>query len=70
MQRRRVCVISSACSAAAGALALAAPLLRAQASKWPEKTVRIVAAGPAGASADIVARLLADQLTRKESASR
>lgn len=37
----------------------------AQAPKWPEKTVRIVAAGPAGGSADIVARLLADQLSRQ-----
>ena len=32
---------------------------------WPTKTVRIVAAGPAGGTADIVARLLADGLSRK-----
>ena len=38
---------------------------QATASKWPEKTVRIVAAGPAGGSADIVARLLADTLSRQ-----
>lgn len=35
------------------------------ASGWPTKAVRIVAAGPAGGSADIVARLLADQLSRQ-----
>jgi tripartite-type tricarboxylate transporter receptor subunit TctC len=34
-------------------------------AKWPEKTVHIVAAGPAGGSADIVARVLADQLSRQ-----
>ena len=34
-------------------------------AKWPEKTVRIVAAGPAGGSADIVARLLADDLAKE-----
>jgi hypothetical protein len=39
---------------------------RAQAQgKWPDKTVRIVAAGPAGGSADIIARLLADQLSKQ-----
>lgn len=51
-------------AALAAGLALAAPLALAQA-KWPEKPVRIVAAGPAGGSADIVARLLADQLSRQ-----
>ncbi len=50
--------------AAVTALALVAPQVQAQA-KWPEKTVRIVAAGPAGGSADIVARLLADQLSKQ-----
>ena len=42
-------------------------MARAQATapKWPDKTVRIVAAGPAGGSADIVARLLADQLSKQ-----
>lgn len=32
---------------------------------WTTKPVRIIAAGPAGGSADIVARLLADQLARQ-----
>jgi tripartite-type tricarboxylate transporter receptor subunit TctC len=40
-------------------------LAQATAPKWPDKTVRIVAAGPAGGSADIVARLLADALSRQ-----
>jgi len=48
-----------------GALMLSIPLALAQAPKWPEKIVRIVAAGPAGGSADIVARLLADQLGKQ-----
>jgi tripartite-type tricarboxylate transporter receptor subunit TctC len=54
------------------ALALCTALLAAMpahaqtaASTWPTKTVRIVAAGPAGGSADIVARLLADQLSKQ-----
>jgi len=46
-------------------LALAALRARAQAPAWPTKTVRIVAAGPAGGSADIVARLVADALARE-----
>ena len=36
----------------------------APAPKWPDKTVRIVVAGPAGASADIIARLVADGLAK------
>ncbi len=54
------------------ALAACAALLSASPAKaqtppstWPTKTVRIVAAGPAGGSADIVARLLADPLSRQ-----
>jgi tripartite-type tricarboxylate transporter receptor subunit TctC len=49
----------------AAALALSLPSVMAQAPKWPAKPVRIVAAGPAGGSADIVARLLADQLGKQ-----
>jgi len=47
------------------ALMLSMPLALAQTPKWPEKIVRIVAAGPAGGSADIVARVLADQLGKQ-----
>jgi tripartite-type tricarboxylate transporter receptor subunit TctC len=50
----------------AGALMLSVPLaLAQQAPKWPAKVVRIVVAGPVGGSADIVARLLADQLGKQ-----
>jgi len=45
------------------AVALCASVTQAQA--WPDKMVRIIAAGPAGGSADIVARLLADNLAKE-----
>jgi tripartite-type tricarboxylate transporter receptor subunit TctC len=51
--------------ACVAALAGAQALAQTTAPKWPDKTVRIVAAGPAGGSADIVARLLADQLSKQ-----
>lgn len=59
---RRGFLTFGAC-AAIGAVAPA----RAQtpASNWPAKPVRLIAAGPAGGSADIVARLLADELARQ-----
>ena len=46
---------------------LGSPSLQAQTPQgaWTTKPVRIIAAGPAGGSADIVARLLADQLARQ-----
>ena len=57
------------CIAMASAIALvlaASPVdAQAQPGKWPEKPVRIVAAGPAGGSADIVAHLLADGLAKE-----
>ena len=59
---RLVRTVAVACSTA---LTLASPRAQAQTPKWPEKVVRIVAAGPAGGSADIVARLLADQLSKQ-----
>jgi tripartite-type tricarboxylate transporter receptor subunit TctC len=37
----------------------------AYAQTWPSKPVRIVAAGPAGASADIIARLVGDALAKE-----
>lgn len=36
----------------------------AAAAAWPDKPVRVIVAGPSGGSADILARLMADQLTR------
>lgn len=37
---------------------------QAAVAAWPDKPVRLIVAGPAGGSADIVARLVGDQLTR------
>ena len=59
--RRRF--MSRTCIAAAATLA--APMVLAQTATWPAKPVRIIAAGPAGATADIVARLMADQLAKE-----
>lgn len=69
MQSRRLFFRLLGVAAIASTAALAAPLVQAQGqatrAQWPTKTVRIVAVGPAGGSADIVARLLADQLSRQ-----
>ena len=55
-------MIQAACLSCLGAASFAA--LAEQPVKWPAKVVRIVVAGPAGGTADIVARLLGDQLTK------
>ncbi|NRF67218.1 tripartite tricarboxylate transporter substrate binding protein [Aquincola sp. S2] len=50
---------------AAAAVATAAlPLAAFAQAKWPEKPVRMLVAGPAGGSADILARLLGDHLAK------
>ncbi|MES2992219.1 MAG: tripartite tricarboxylate transporter substrate binding protein [Pseudomonadota bacterium] len=54
-----------AAAAIASLLGAAPAHAQTPSSNWPTKTVRIVAAGPAGGSADIVARLLADQLSKQ-----
>jgi len=48
----------------AGALLSIAPGL-ALAQTWPSKPIRLVVAGPAGATADIVARLIAEPLSKE-----
>ncbi len=51
---------------AAGASLFVAPLAHAQAAaKWPQKSVRLVVAGPAGGSADMIARVLSEALARE-----
>lgn len=55
-------MIQAACLSCLGVASLATHAQ--QAAKWPEKVVHIIVAGPAGGTADIVARLLGDQLTK------
>ncbi|MGO4395495.1 Bug family tripartite tricarboxylate transporter substrate binding protein [Variovorax sp. M-6] len=55
-------VASCACISAA---ALAATMAHADSPRWPDKMVRIIAAGPAGGSADIIARMMADTLSKE-----
>ncbi|BDI05870.1 Bug family tripartite tricarboxylate transporter substrate binding protein [Sphaerotilus microaerophilus] len=49
----------------AAALAwMAGPAVRAQGGTFPTRPLRLIAAGPAGATADLIARLVADPLAR------
>ena len=57
--RRRVL---RAAIAACGAVSAGLAATSVQAQAWPDKPIRIIAAGPAGGSADMVARLLSDAL--------
>jgi tripartite-type tricarboxylate transporter receptor subunit TctC len=61
---RHVARAASLACVAVTCLAATVAQAQTQAAKWPDKTVRIIAAGPAGGSADIVARLLADNLSK------
>jgi tripartite-type tricarboxylate transporter receptor subunit TctC len=67
MQRRRLLSRLLGLAAMASAAGLVSQRAQAQAAqaRWPTKTVRIVAVGPAGGSADIIARMLAEHLTRQ-----
>jgi tripartite-type tricarboxylate transporter receptor subunit TctC len=61
---RRRALITAIALAFAAPLAMPASVAAAEAG-WPQKPVRIVVAGPAGGSADIVARLLGDKLAKE-----
>ncbi len=50
--------------AAAGA-ALPASLLAQDAANWPDRVVKIIVPYPAGGSADVLARIIAEQLKEK-----
>jgi len=60
LSRRKI--IQAACLSCLGVASLATHA--EQPAKWPEKVVHIIVAGPPGGTADIVARLLGDQLTK------
>jgi tripartite-type tricarboxylate transporter receptor subunit TctC len=67
-QRRLACAAIAAATFSAllplPAAAQASSQATALTPKWPDKPVRLIVAGPAGGSADIVARLLADHLAK------
>ena len=64
---RRLACAALAAMATAALLPLNAMAQAAAAppAKWPEKPVRVLVAGPAGGSADIVARLMGDLLAKE-----
>lgn len=64
---RRLACVALAATATAALLPLNAMAQAAAAppAKWPEKPVRVIVAGPAGGSADIVARLMGDLLAKE-----
>ena len=59
------CILGWTVIGAASAQAQSANPSPAAGSTWPDKRVRIIAAGPGGGSADILARVLADGLSRE-----
>ena len=64
-ERRRL--VKAACAACIGLAAQAVTPAWAQApapASWPQKTVRVIVAGPAGGTADIIARLVGDYLAK------
>lgn len=64
--RRLACAaLVAAATAALAPLPAMAQAAAAPAGKWPEKAVRVLVAGPAGGSADIVARLMGDLLSKE-----
>ena len=63
--QRRTLLTASALMLTSLASTTMAQTAEKTADKWPDKPVRIIVAGPVGANADVVARALGDQLTRK-----
>ncbi|MBK6854402.1 MAG: tripartite tricarboxylate transporter substrate binding protein [Burkholderiales bacterium] len=68
LARRQLLAHSAALAllpAIAGAATLASSRAQAQTAALPSKPIRFIAAGPAGANADLIARLIADPLARQ-----
>ena len=61
---RRRCILQLGALACLGPVALASRAQGQAPARWPDRAVRLIVAGPAGGTADIVARLLADGLAR------
>ena len=64
-RRRNVVLAVPAVAVAAAALGVAMPRARAQTSAWPKQSVRFVVPFAPGGTSEIVARTVANELTRQ-----